>query len=169
MPVVRISEELFKEVQKYAEPLVDSFETALWKALGARKEGSIPMPHRTVTLPRRTITRRASNVTRQKEFWKPMLQSIVDHGGRARAEEVVRDVEKKMKDKLKPGDYEPNLDGAAKWIKAVHYQRLAMVHDGMLSRHSPYGVWEITDSGKQWLEKNPTSWLRHDSRGTDSK
>lgn len=151
MRVVRISDELFREVQKYAEPLVDSFDTALWKALGARKEGSISIPDRIATLPRRTMTRRAVNVTNQKEFRRPMLQSIVERGGKATAEEVVGDVERKLKDRLKPEDYEPNLDGKAKWFKAVHFQRLAMVHDGLLSRYSPRGIWEITDLGKQWL------------------
>lgn len=33
---VYISEELFMEIQKYAEPLVDNFESACWKAIKAK-------------------------------------------------------------------------------------------------------------------------------------
>jgi len=35
---VYISEELFREVQKYAIPLEDSFESACWKAIRAVKK-----------------------------------------------------------------------------------------------------------------------------------
>ena len=41
MPVVRISDELFKEIQKYAEPIVDTFESALWKALKVRRGNDV--------------------------------------------------------------------------------------------------------------------------------
>ena len=37
--VVRVSEELFKEMQKYAIPLKDTFEDAVWKAIEAHKNG----------------------------------------------------------------------------------------------------------------------------------
>jgi hypothetical protein len=140
MPVVRISEELFKEVQKYAEPLVDNFETALRKALGLKNQKQVG-----------SNEHRQSSMTKPKEFWKPLLEVLVERGGRASREEVHNAVENKMKDRFKSGDYEQNKDGTAKWSKHLDYQRLAMVHEGLLESNSPRGAWEITDSGRRWL------------------
>jgi len=146
MPVIRISDELFKEVQKYAEPLVDNFETALWKALRSVNKGNVGVPVKMTST-------RTANLTRQKEFWKPILETIVSKGGKADAQAVVDGVESRMKSRLKSGDYESNTDGTAKWFKAVHFQRLEMVHQGLLEHNSPRGIWQITDKGRQWLSQ----------------
>jgi restriction endonuclease Mrr len=147
MPVIRISDGLFKEVQKYAEPLVDNFETALWKALRSVNKGNVEVPVKMTST-------RTANLTRQKEFWKPILETIVSKGGKADAQAVVDEVESKMKSRLKSGDYETNTDGTTKWSKAVHFQRLEMVHQGLLEHNSPRGTWQITDRGRQWLSQH---------------
>ena len=147
MPVVRISEELFREVQKYAEPLVDNFETALWKALKSAGGNNV----RTSTKYR---SRPTINLTPQKEFWKPILETLVGEGGQADAQDVLKGVERRMKSQLKEGDYEANRDGTTKWEKAAHFQRLAMVHEGLLASNSPRGIWAITDQGRQWLSRH---------------
>jgi len=141
MPVVRISEELFKEVQKYAEPLVDDFESALWKALGRNRKSKKPTPRGT------------GELTPQGEFWKPILEALVEMGGQGSRQEVLRAVERKMKGRLKPGDYERNKDGTTKWSKAVDFQRKAMVLEGLMAMNTPRGIWKITDQGKQWLSR----------------
>jgi len=144
MPVVRISEELFKEVQKYAEPLVDNFETAVWKALGSHgKLSSVRANKRS--------PRGVEELTPPKGFWRPILEALVERGGQASRTEVHKTVEKKMNGQLKPGDYKLNRDGTSKWSKQVDYQRLAMVHEGLIQSDSLWGIWEITDQGKQWL------------------
>lgn len=147
MPVVRISDELFKEVQKYAEPLVDNFETALWKALQISRKNSLG-----TSIKRRPRT--TGNLTPQKDFRKPILETLVAEGGQADVQAVVEGVERKMRNQLKPGDNELNLDGIPKWKKAVHFQRLAMVHQGLLENESPRGIWAITDQGRQWLSEH---------------
>jgi hypothetical protein len=145
MPVVRISDELFKEVQKYAEPLVDNFETALWKALRSRGPGiAAGNEHRS----------RGLELTPRRDFWKPLLEALVERGGQASREEMHKVVEKKMSSRLKPGDYEPNRDGTTKWSKHLDYERLAMVHEGLIERNSPRGIWQITDKGRQWLSQS---------------
>lgn len=144
MPVVRISDELFREVQKYAEPLVDNFETALWKALQPSRKNM-------VVTPSRRKSRSPGDTTPQKHFWKPVLETLVENGGQAPAKEVVKGVERKMGDQLKPGDRKLNIGGEEKWVKAVHFQRLAMVHEGLLANYSTRGIWTITDQGRQWL------------------
>jgi len=147
MPVVRISEDLFKEVQKYAEPLVDNFETALWKALAShRKLSSVRSNRRS--------SRGPGELTPPGDFWKPILEALIERGGQASRAEVHKAVEKKLNGQLKPGDYELNRDGTTKWSKQVDYQRLAMVHEGLLQSNSPRGIWEITDQGRQWLSRH---------------
>ena len=147
MPVVRISEELFKEIQKYAEPLVDNFETALWKALKANKR----------VKNENIFVKEKSQITPQKYFRIPILEVLHQAGGQQYVENVEKTFEQKMKNKLLPGDYETNKDGYPKWKKAVHFQRLAMVHEGLLANNSPRGVWVITEKGKQWLSERKRS------------
>jgi len=152
MPVVRISEELFREVQKYAEPLVDNFETALWKAL--KKNESLINGSSLPVRQRRTKSFATAELTNPADFWIPVLNSLAEKGGKATRQEVHDNIERRMKDKLKPGDYESNRDGTLKWSKQVDYQRLAMVHDGLIQKDSPVGIWEITELGKQWLKNH---------------
>jgi hypothetical protein len=147
MPVVRISEELFKEIQKYAEPLVDNFETALWKAL-RKNEISLTIS------PRKEKIRAVAELTPPSDYWIPILKSILESGEKASRQEVHNHVESRMKDKFKPGDFEVNRDGTLKWNKQVDYQRLAMVHNGLIRKDSPVGIWEITEIGKRWLQNH---------------
>ncbi|OGN92654.1 MAG: hypothetical protein A2Z75_08325 [Chloroflexi bacterium RBG_13_50_10] len=147
MPVVRISEELFKEVQKYAEPLVDNFETALWKALNSRR-GLVPVKSG------KSGSRGTGELTPARALWKPILEAIIGSGGQASRPEVHKSVERKMKEQLRPGDWKTNRDGTNKWSKQVDYQRLAMVHEGLLADNSPFGIWVITDKGRQWLSEH---------------
>ena len=147
MPVVRISEEQFREIQKYAEPLVDDFESALWKVLKIAQSNQSKSREGTIQIVK-------GDVTPQKMFWTPVLESLVEQGGEAPAQKVIEQVEIKMKNQLKPGDYEPNRDRLPKWKKGVHFQRLAMVHEGLLVKNSPRGIWRITEHGRRWLETN---------------
>jgi restriction system protein len=146
MPVVRVSEELFKEIQKYAEPLVDNFETTLWKILKLVGRDNVQIPIR-------RGARSTGNLTPPRDFWKPILETLVDEGGQASVQKVIQSVERKMRNVLKPGDHEKNLDGSEKWEKQVNFQRLAMVHRGLLASGSPRGVWAITNKGRIWLSE----------------
>lgn len=146
MPVVRVSEQLFKEIQKYAEPLVDNFETTLWKILKLVGKDNVQIPIRRETRP-------VGNLTPPKDFWKPILETLVNEGGQASVQNVIQSVERKMGNRLKPGDHEKNFDGSEKWEKQVNYQRLAMKHEGLLANNSPRGIWAITDQGRKWLSE----------------
>jgi len=145
MPVVRISEELFREVQKHAEPLIDNFESALWKALGKNESGK-PIGQR------RAKSHAVGELTAPKIFWRPILEALIERGGRASRQQVPNDIERMVGGQLKPGDFEVNRDGTIKWTKQVDYQRLAMVHEGLLQNGLPRGIWGITDLGRRRLD-----------------
>ena len=145
--MVRISEELFREVQKYAEPLIDNFESALWKALKKNKRSQ-------QIRQRKAKSYASGELTPPRDFWKPTLEALVERGGQAHRQAVLGDVERKMKDRFKPSDFEQNRDGTLKWQKQVKYQRLKMVHEGLLRDDSARGIWEITDLGRHWLSSH---------------
>lgn len=148
MPVIRISEKLFSELKKYAEPLEDNVETTVWKILRLVDKKS------NREIPKELSLRSTGELTPPSEFWRPILGTLVERGGRASRTEIHKIVERKMGSRLKPSDYEPNRDGTAKWAKQVDYQRLAMVHEGLLKSDSPRGTWEITDQGRAWLSQH---------------
>ena len=152
MPVVRISEALFKEVQKYAEPLVDNFETALWKALRVNHLQIEEPKHATKAI--KTRSRAIGELTPNSEFWKPILNILIEKGGSASRPDVHELLKKRLQDKLKPGDKELNNDGTVKWEKQVDFQRFAMTKQGLLREESPWGTWEITEIGRQWVNNH---------------
>jgi hypothetical protein len=39
-----------------------------------------------------------------------------------------------------------------RWRNAAQWARNSMVNDGLLRNDSPRGEWEITATGRQWLE-----------------
>ena len=77
MPVLRISEELFKEVQKYAEPLVDDFESVMWKILKLVRKDSVQVQVQ-IPIPIRHRPRIPGTLTPPGDFWKPILETLVD-------------------------------------------------------------------------------------------
>jgi len=171
MPVVRISDKLFREIQKWAEPLVDDFESTLWKIVQVANEASkatvqelgqaqrenplIEQLEKALSPRRRTRPpeRAKGDLTPQKEFRIPILEALAELGGEARTQEVLRHLEQKLKSRLREGDYEPNRDGIPKWQKAVHFGRLIMTRDGLLAKNTPRGVWRITNVGMEYLRR----------------
>jgi len=150
MPVIRISDELFKVVQGHAEPLVDNFESALWKLL--KSAGVFPKQE---TMPKsyaKNAQYNLGDLTPPGEYWRPILETLIEAGGQAQRRTILIGVERKMKDKLKPRDYELNKDGTQKWEKQTDFQRLAMVHEGLITG-KPRAAWQIADEGRAWLKR----------------
>lgn len=85
-------------------------------------------------------------------YWLPILQALVECGGRARREEVVELVGRKMQDVLTSDDRELLPSGIeVRWKNRVAWQRENMKRRGLLRDDSPQGIWEITDAGRKWL------------------
>ncbi|OLB35565.1 MAG: hypothetical protein AUH11_14285 [Acidobacteria bacterium 13_2_20CM_57_17] len=85
-------------------------------------------------------------------YWLPTLQALVDLGGKARRDDVVELVGKKMQGVLTPDDHKMLPSGVeVRWKNRVAWQRENMKRLGLLRGDSPQGIWEITESGRQWL------------------
>jgi hypothetical protein len=88
-----------------------------------------------------------------KEYWRPILQSLVEMGGRGRREKVIESVGQKMKGILTPADYEMLADSPViRWRNRVAWQASNMRSQGFIKKGSPRGLWEITDEGRKWLD-----------------
>ena len=103
----------------------------------------------------RNPRRRKGQLTPMNEYIRPILESLVELGGSARSELVLCDVYRKMETKLNYYDrqgMESNLS-EPKWRNRAQWCRLNLIRDyGYLRGDSHRGYWDITDSGRRYLE-----------------
>jgi len=93
--------------------------------------------------------------TSEEEYYPFILNAIVQLGGRANCSDVIEKVGESMKGILKDVDYEPlpSNPRITRWRNTVQWARNALVIRGFLASDSPRGIWEITNEGKQALER----------------
>jgi Mrr N-terminal domain len=103
----------------------------------------------------RTIGNGTREQTLYTEFDRPLLESLVALGGRGSAEDVLQHMKAKMEPTLKPRDFEVVSSGEERWRNTARWRRNALVKLGFLRPGSQRGIWEISDSGKAWLEQRP--------------
>ena len=97
-------------------------------------------------------TARVHDAIPQRDYRLPILEALLEKGGRATRREVSEIIERKMRDKFNKSDLQVLSDGQTKrWQKGVDWERLRMVKDGLLRSDSPKGVWEITEKGRKYL------------------
>jgi len=86
-------------------------------------------------------------------FRIPILEALVELGGKGKIDEILEKVERKMKHILKSVDYEKLPSGEqVRWQNTAQWERYNMVQDGLLRSDSPKGIWEITEKGRKFLE-----------------
>lgn len=92
-------------------------------------------------------------VTPQSAFERPILEALVEMGGGGKTEKVLDRVGVKMKDVLKPIDYERNKSSQIRWRNTAQWSRNDMANeDGRMKDKSRNGYWEISDKGRAWLK-----------------
>ena len=95
-------------------------------------------------------------ITPQEDYCKPILEVLVEMGGKGKTKTVLDRLGEKMKGTLKPIDYESHKsnDKQIRWRNTGQWARNKMVNsDGRMKKDSPNGVWEISDKGRKWLAK----------------
>jgi len=106
----------------------------------------------------RLIAGRISKGLRTPEpaFFRPILQALSDLGGSAKRSDVFNVLEPSMRDVLKPIDYQILSSEAeqVRWQNSAQWARNLMVKEGLLQPDSPVGIWEITEKGRAFLQKN---------------
>ena len=93
--------------------------------------------------------------TPEDEFRIPILESLIELNDKAKMSDVLDLVFIKIKDKLNEYDKEPVLSNPSqkRWENGAQWCRNTMVNEGLLSSESERGIWEITDLGKEYLQK----------------
>lgn len=166
--VVRISDENWERLKKWAVPLEDSVDDALGKALDAAE------PHRSRFLDEqpssndsilgqndstnsskdtgnsgeRTISRRRRKGQKipQAAYEIPILESIDKLGGKAKAGDVLDELERRMKPLFGPVDY-AKTGTEARWRNTARWARAALIEQNLIKANSKRGIWELTQKG----------------------
>ncbi len=150
-PVIRVDDEVWKDLQKHAEPLVDSPNDVLRRLFRLNGKPSAPG----VVAPLKALPQApvGAQAVPDREYRRPILEILVAMGGRGATHDVLQAVEQKMKHRLVPKDYELLRYGQIRWRTNAMYERKHMVMEGLLKSDSPRGIWEITDKGRRWLSQ----------------
>jgi hypothetical protein len=102
--------------------------------------------------------------TPPREFRLPILEALEQFGGRGQGRDVLSIVYEKMEHRLTEDDLKPLPSGGSiRWRNTAQWERLNMVHEGLLRDDSPRGVWEMSDAGRKYLEQ-----MRQEERGDSS-
>jgi hypothetical protein len=98
--------------------------------------------------------------TPEESYLMPILESVIELGGKAEMKDVLNLVHEKMKNILNSYDYEPlpSNPKQKRWENTAQWARNTMVNEGLLVKDSPRGIWEITDKGRKFYEENKQSW-----------
>ena len=95
-------------------------------------------------------------ITPQEAYFRPILDALVELGGKAKTKVVLDRVGEKMKLIFKPLDYAPH-SSSQKQIRrrnSAQWARNTMANeDGRMRGDSPSGNWEISDKGRKWLKE----------------
>jgi len=104
----------------------------------------------------RALKRRAKKgeITPQADYRLPILESLIEMGGSGRMQDVLDRVFTKVKDALKPKDFDRLESGTAiRWRNAAQWERWKLIKRGYLKKDSARGIWEITDEGRKLYER----------------
>ena len=169
MPVVRISEETMERLKKWAEPLVDTTESAFVKVLNAAEKSLAT--ERGVTTSKKPEAvrpqgrRKPQDKLPEKEFRRPLLEVLYEMGGKARVDELRPVLETRIAPHLRPGDYQPVSTGDPRWWNAFCWARNGLKKEGHFRDDSPRGLWELSEKGirqaEAWLAKEPKNFIDH--------
>jgi hypothetical protein len=180
-PTIRVDEEVYARLKDEAEPFVDTPNSVLRRLFGLpSKNGAQADPDtgealgtsepgarkpRRAASPGRSMARkdrgrgRRKRVTRgslvpQADYELPILQVLLEKGGRAPSREVIDAIEPLMGDKLKGVDRSKTSSGEIRWRNRAQFVRLSLIEKGELAKDSPRGVWEITEAGRTRVQKD---------------
>lgn len=100
----------------------------------------------------RRVRAERGEITPRREYRRPILETLIEMGGKGKVSEVLSGVFNKMKKRLTKKDLEKTSTGAIRWKNRAQWARLHLKREGYLKEDSPYGIWEITDDGRSLCE-----------------
>lgn len=104
---------------------------------------------------RKTKITRTRGAIPQKEYRLPILETLLEKGGKTTQSEVFEIIGQKMGTAFNNLDLEVLSDGyTLRWQKNVAFARFRMSKEGILKHDSPRGIWEISEKGRKFWEDN---------------
>lgn len=93
--------------------------------------------------------------TPEEAYRRPILEALVELGGRARIGDVLKRVEEKMRGTLNKLDYDSlrSSPDTPRWRNTAQWCRNSLVNEKLMKNDSPRGIWEVSDAGRKWLEE----------------
>ena len=126
-----------------------------WEGLENTRDAATPEVQKIVS--KKFFGRRKSGeITSMPELFRPLLESLVEMGGSGKLNDVLDRIGEKMKDRLKPKDWEKHKSAPhqIRWRNTAEWARNLMVNkSGLMKKSSKRGVWEISAQGRKWLEE----------------
>ena len=154
MPVVRISEETFKDM----EAIRSGFETpAALVARAVRFLKEHGGPTASVKDGRQPTKKRrigSAPSLPQAAYREPLLECLHELGGKARTAEIRAAMERKLAARLGPADRALQPSGAeVRWWNLTMWTRKNLVEEGLLRDDSERGVWELSELGRRHMQQ----------------
>src|SRR5437879_4687585 len=108
--VIRLDLDVYEALQKMARPFEDTPNSVIRRLLPdvGRLAGEVPVQRELSAPPGSTEKRRRRREegrTPQEAFRRPVLEALMELGGKGRVADVLDRVEQKMKGRLSPFDY----------------------------------------------------------------
>lgn len=93
--------------------------------------------------------------TLEEAYYRPILQVLIELGGRAPMGQILDGVGQVMQGVLREVDYQPLASDPdmPRWRNSAQWARNSMVQEGLLRNDSPRGIWEISDAGRRCLQE----------------
>jgi len=142
MPVIRVSEAVMEILKKFAIPLEDTPDSVLRRILQEYiriKNGRNDELSDNSSLPKKRIPLGKS----KQRYAQWIIASLKSQGGRARAKEVIGNIEKLFGNEFSEEERKRLKSGKPRWMKNVNSARVEMVKQGSLNK-TRYGIWELT-------------------------
>lgn len=136
MPVIRIDDEVFQELQARATPLLDTPNSVLRREFGLEPE------------PQKRRASHGSGVGRRR-YHETLLQVLADGGGQMRRPDAIAAVGERLRPEFTAVDMSQTDTGRLRWRVRTAWARKYLVQEGLLRADSERGVWELTDEGRR--------------------
>lgn len=94
------------------------------------------------------------SITARDVYVIPILMALEEMGESGDSAEVIRRVGGLLAAQLTEQDRRPLKSGDIRWENYARWARQDMKQRGLLSDHSPVGVWEMTERGRAYLREH---------------
>jgi Mrr N-terminal domain len=147
MPRIDVSDRTYQRLLQRADSFEDSPDSVIERALDEIEALTLRTDSQRPRSPRRP----EGDLLPETEYWHPILQLLDEAGGRARGSEIIDALEPLVRDRLTAADKDTLSIGEVRWRNRARFARLRMKELGFISDQSPRGIWEITDTGRDYL------------------